>query len=394
MTTWIQFKGYFSETIHPEPVWVKTEDGLIQAIESNPPTDPDASIVKTGAYAMPLLSDSHVHFYMNPWPLEPKERIRPGSGEFEQEVQDAMNRLRKALRMGMGFVRDMGDPHGINLEVKKRVALDPQHYPALQVPGPAIHRPKRYGRFLGVKRASMEEVLELVDSLVTEDNVDFIKVVSTGIVDFEKQQMNQPPQYTVAELAAVVERAAQYDLSVASHCSGVDGIDINLDANVRFIEHAYFITPEQRARMAQSGQFWTPTFAPVYQQGHNDACGWSDPCRQSISEILHQHNEALQSGYNEGINILAGTDAGSPGVEIGEGLLVELKCMANSLPVADLLCMATAGNADALQHPGYRGRIAVGAPASFATYTAAPWEDFDQLGHPKGVWQNGEPVQL
>lgn len=394
MNTWIQFKGYFSETIQPGPCWIKIDGSRIQAIRTDPPEDPEATVINTDEYAMPLLSDTHVHFYMNPWPLNPKERVRPGSGEFEREVQDGLDRLRAALRMGLGFARDMGDPRGINLEIKKHVLKNPRQYPAIQVPGPAIHRPKRYGRFLGVKRESIEEVLDLVDSLATGNEVDFIKVVSTGIVDFEKQQMNQPPQYTANELAAVVERAARYNLPVASHCSGADGIDINLEARIDFIEHAYFIKPEQRTHLARSGQFWTPTFAPVYQQGNNDECGWSDVCRHSISEILSEHGKALQRGLAEGVNILAGTDAGSPGVEIGKGLLVELKCMATTLPIEDILRIATAGNADAVRHPGYTGRITVGSPASFATYKAAPWEDLEQLGQPSGVWQNGEAIQL
>ena len=394
MSFWIRCNGYFSTRPHPGPFWIGIADGRITAIRNKAPEEVDATVVESEeSYLIPLLSDTHVHCYMNPWPLNPKERVRPGSGEFEDEVQAGLQRLRTSLSQGLGFVRDMGDPFGINLEIKRRIAKEPLNYPAIQVPGPAIHRPKKYGRFLGVKRETLPEILILIDELANQEQVDFIKVVTTGIVDFAKQCMNQEPQFTVEELDAVVKRAAHHGLRVASHCSGDDGLDINLAAGVQFIEHAYFIRPDQLELMMQKGVHWTPTFAPVYQQAINPECGWDTDALHSMDEILSQHNHSLGKGHAQGVKVLAGTDAGSPGVAIGDGLSIELRNMARSLSNETVLGMATAVNADACQHPEYTGRIEVGHPASFATYAKAPWLELDQLPKPINIYYHGSTVK-
>ncbi len=391
MSFWIHTEGYFSERPHPGPFWIEVDGDKIGEIRTEAPSIDGAEIAKA-AFLLPLLSDTHAHVYMSPWPLNPDNRSKPGSGPIEDEARAATARLQGALAKGVGFVRDMGDPLGINLAVKRHALGSAEHFPAYQVPGPAIHRPKKYGRFLGVKRETMSEIHSLIDELVELYSIDFIKVVSTGIVDFATRQVKQAPQYTGQELGEVVSHATALGLKVASHCSGQEGIENNIEGSIQFVEHAYFVRQDQRRRMRDQGQCWTPTFAPVYQQAVNADCGWDHACKQSLDAILRDHNEAVQQGYSEGNKILAGTDAGSPGVDIGDGLFIELRCLAKSLPLVDVLKIATASNADACGHPQYTGRIETGHPASFAIYSKAPWLEISQLGNPSQVYQHGECI--
>ncbi|EDY82620.1 Amidohydrolase family, putative [Verrucomicrobiia bacterium DG1235] len=395
MNTYIRCDGYFSERSHHGPFWILIREGKIAEIRQSPPEDDsDSSLVDfpDGAYLLPLLADTHAHVYMNPWPLAPSERLHPGSQSFEIEVDDATERLGRALAKGIGFVRDMGDPLGINTAVKHRALNNPNRFPAYHIPGPAIHRPSKYGRFLGVMRKTMPEVHSLIDELVEKQNIDFIKVVSTGIVDFANRRVKQLPQFTRPELREVVDHAESIGLKVASHCSGEDGIDNNIEGGIHFIEHAYFIRPDQRQKLLDQSQYWTPTFAPVYQQAVNQACGWDARTRSSLYQILSDHNQAIAEGHAQGMKILAGTDAGSPGVDIGDGLIVELQSLALSIPFEEVLRIATAVNADACSHSQYTGRIAVGHSASFALYSRAPWQEPSQLGQPREVYQHGQLV--
>ncbi len=396
MKTYIRCDAYFSERPHFGPFWIEIDKDRFGEIRTEEPREECASILHADeeVYLLPLLSDTHAHVYMNPWPISPQERSTPGSRELDIEIEDGRCRLQTSLKKGIGLVRDMGDPFGINLAVKKRVVASPDDYPAYQVAGPAIHRPKKYGRFLGVKRETMEEVHALIDELAEKENVDFIKVVSTGIVDFAAHEVKQKPQYTAEELKEVVAHVESLGLRVASHCSGQEGIDNNIAAGIHFVEHAYFIRPDQRAKMRDQGQHWTPTFAPVYQQVAFGECGWDRVSRRNLWRILEEHNQAIVAGHAEGMNILAGTDAGSPGVSIGDGLFVELRSMARSVSSIETLRIATAANADACQHPGYTGRIREKDFASFSVYATAPWQDEAKLGSPLAVYQNGKAVSL
>jgi imidazolonepropionase-like amidohydrolase len=92
--------------------------------------------------------------------------------------------------------------------------------------------------------------------------------------------------------------------------------------------------------------------------------------------------------------VLAGTDAGSPGVEIGRGLHFELQCMAAArISAEQLLYMATIGNARALDAKHYAPTIEVGAPASFGLYARCPWRDIANLASLRQVWCSGRPVR-
>ncbi len=391
MDMWIQCDAYFSERPRHGPFWLRIAEGKLAEIRTE---QPDARACNLGAkaYLLPLLADTHAHVFMDPWPLAPSNRSRPGSEAWEVEVQNGLARLQGALAMGVGFVRDMGDPLGINVEVKRRALANATPCPAYQVPGPAIHRPKKYGRFLGVARETMPEIHALIDELVEQQGIDFVKVTSTGIVDFATRRVKQTPQYTAEELRAVVEHAESLGLRVASHCSGQEGIDNNIAAGVHFVEHAYLIRPDQQSRLRDQGQFWTPTFAPVYQQSVHEECGWDALTRRSLFQILAEHDAAVARGHLDGMRLLAGTDAGSPGVEIGAGLIIELQNMAHTIPWNNVLRTATAGNADACRHPGYTGRLDVGHPASFAVYAVPPWQDASQLGKPERVFLHGAPL--
>jgi imidazolonepropionase-like amidohydrolase len=391
--TWIHCDGYFSGAVHRGAHWIGCHGGRIVAIRATPPPGESRMSCHGRAFAIPLLADTHVHFYMQPWPVAATQRTPPGGKPFETEVADAIERVKLALADGIGFLRDLGDPHGINLEVRRRLSGDHVGAPELQVAGAGIHRPKKYGRYLGVMRETIPEIKEIISQFVDAQKVDFIKLVTTGIVSFEEKLVKQSPQFTVAELHELVEYAHALGKKVAAHCSGAVGLEIALVAGVDFIEHAYFITETQLRRLITNGLYWTPTFAPVHMQCVEPDAGWNEDVRRNISEILTEHNRMIALGVQVGAKILAGTDSGSPGVAMGRGLRTELACFARSgLRPEALLTMSTETAARACETKFYTGRIAVGEPASFALYEKAPWESILHLDSLVEVYSNGTRI--
>lgn len=394
-TRWIACHGWFSEHAHDGPAWLKIDDGVIAEITRTPPAaeQPGPGEHAEPLYAVPLLADTHVHVYMEPWPVDPAKRRPPGSDDFETEVARAIQRVDEALAQGMGLLRDMGDPHGINLETKRRLARRAAAAPELLVAGPGFHRPKKYGRYLGVAHERVASILAAIDQLHRDGEIDFVKVVTTGIVDFAEARVKQTPQYTIEELSAVVAHAHELGYKVASHCSGQEGIDLNLAAGVDFIEHAYFVREDQVDRMIAQGTRWTPTLAPVYAQRFHPECGWPEAVRASMDAILEQHAARVADARRRGAHILAGTDAGSPGVSMGAGLRIELERMAaGGIAPADLLKLATVDNAAALGATTYSPTLRVGGPASFGLYARCPWEDIRHLNTLRHVYSAGRRV--
>ena len=345
-------------------------------------------------YAAPLLADTHVHVYMQPWPVDPARRVPPGTKAFDEEVEDAIARADAALASGVGLLRDFGDPHGINIEVKQRLARRGTLAPELLVCGPGFHRPKKYGRFIGVARETVAEVCASIDELHRRGQIDFVKLVTTGIVDFAHCRVTQSPQFTAEELSQIVEHAHALGYKVGSHCSGEDGIDINIAAGVDFLEHGYFVREDQLDRMIEEGIAWTPTLAPVYVQGSHDEAAWSPEVRRNIEAILSDHAARIASAVERGGTVLVGTDAGSPGVEMGRGIHIELQRLATaSIPADKLLRMATVGNAAAVGHDVYTPLLEVGAPASFALYERCPWRDIRHLDSLRHVYVGGARIR-
>jgi len=172
-----------------------------------------------------------------------------------------------------------------------------------------------------------------------------------------------------------------------------EGIDINLAAGVDFIEHAYFVREDQIDRMVEQGACWTPTLAPVHAQADAE-CGWPDEVRRNIEAILDEHLARIGYAVSKAANVLVGTDAGSPGVEMGRGIRTELERMQSAgIPAEKLLRMATVGNARAMGAKDHAATLQIGAPASFVLYERCPWRDVRNLDSLRQVFVAGQRVR-
>ena len=135
-----------------------------------------------------------------------------------------------------------------------------------------------------------------------------------------------------------------------AHASGDIGVGYVIDGGVDTVEHGFFITNEQLARMRDKGISWVPTFTPVQAQlDHADIMGWTGTTLDHLSRILENHAASLQRAVAMGVNVLVGSDSGSCGVTHGTGLLYEMELLERAgMPTLDILCQVTHGNNSAL----------------------------------------------
>jgi imidazolonepropionase-like amidohydrolase len=306
----------------------------------------------------------------------------------------ARSRWPKILKFGVGAVRDAGDKHGVGLALAKdaREHADKRgSTPYIDSPGAAIHRRGRYGSFLAEPIEDFASAADCVAARVAA-GADRIKLLVSGIINFQAGRVTAPPQLSAAEVAALVEAARRHGRPTFAHASGVDGIENAIEGGVNTVEHGYFITCDQLAKMRDRRIGWVPTFAPVQLQIDRAAdLGWSGDVVGHLERIIEGHQKMLCHAHEIGVPVLAGSDAGSCGVPHGLGLLQELCHMERAgVSTMAVLRAATGVSAALLNIPEPVGRIAVDCRPRMILTRHSPAATVANLRRAKAIVFDGE----
>ena len=223
---------------------------------------------------------------------------------------------------------------------------------------------------------------------------DRIKMLVSGTIDFRAGAVTTAPQMPASEVTTIVEAATKYGRQTFAHASGTAGIDNSIDGHVTTIEHGFFATPQQLARMRDREIAWVPTFAPVQSQlDHADELGWNAGVVGHLKRIIDGHRKMLALAHTMGIKVLTGSDAGSCGVPHGIGLLNELCYMEQAgMPSMAVLQSATGASAAILAFAEPVGRLATGCRARFILARHDPLETVANLQNEKSVVFDGTSI--
>ena len=157
------------------------------------------------------------------------------------------------------------------------------------------------------------------------ETADELKILLTGIIDFEKGKVKGSVQFGIDALSLMVETAGQVGLRTFAHCSGIEGLQIAVGAGIGSIEHGFFMNRDVLKKMADKQIAWVPTVSPVYfQYKRPDLAGWNEKTVRGLDAILKNHFEHIALAFEMGVPVIAGSDAGSYGVPHGKGLVDEL----------------------------------------------------------------------
>jgi imidazolonepropionase-like amidohydrolase len=330
--------------------------------------------------ALPGLIEAHGHLVLEGAELDLESRKGHLKRPAEELLAAARGRARRLPRLGIVAMRDAGDRHGVGLALgREATGGAPEPLPYLESPGPVVHRRGCYGAFIGKGLGPGDGVEACVEERARA-GARRIKLMVSGIIDFERGAVTRPPQLSAADVQAITAAARRRGLPVFAHASGAAGIANAIAAQVESVEHGFFVTPEQLARMRDAGIAWVPTFSPVRQQlDHADTMAWSAATRDQLRRILDGHAESLRRAAALGVRVLAGSDAGSYGVAHGRGLLEELSLMESAgLPSGAVISAATGASAAHLGWQGL-GRLARGARARFVLAARSPLETVAHL---------------
>ncbi|MFA6311106.1 MAG: amidohydrolase family protein [Sterolibacterium sp.] len=340
--------------------------------------------VERGAFLMPGLVDAHVHLFLDGATTDGKLRSEHMKQPAEQLVAAARASARQALACGVTLVRDAGDRHGINHRIRDEARRSGSGLAQVRSGGIGIKRPKRYGAFMATDVADDLGIDETVRGQALSN--DEIKLILTGIIDFDAGAVTDEPQFDLEATRQVVASARAAGRKVFAHCSGAKGLSIAAAAGVGSIEHGFFMERAHLETMLENRVAWTPTFGPVYfQWAHPHWAGWSAQTVGNLRRILDEHARHLALAVDMGVTLLLGTDAGSMGVEHGRAVVEEIRnYLEAGLSLEQTLTAATASarrHFD-LDHP----TLGQGARFDAVLLDRDIFVDMDALLNPLKVW--------
>lgn len=342
--------------------------------------DPDATL-------LPGLIEAHAHLFLEGGELDLAKRAAYLKKTPDELLAAAKPRLEKLVRLGVTAVRDAGDKDGVGLALSKLYRSgDRPLMPYLESPGAAIHHRGRYGSFMGGAMEDYPSPAACVAARIAA-GADRIKLIPTGIINFQKGAVITEPQMTTDELKQFVTAATAANRQTFAHASGDAGIERVIESGVDSVEHGFFVREDQLVRMRDRQTAWVPTFAPVQLQvDHAARFGWDASVTGNLQRILDGHAASLVKAHAMGVLIVAGSDAGSCGVAHGLGFLYELELMERAgLPPLAVINAATGVSAGRLGFREKFGRIEPGYLSRFILTRHSPLAGVGNLRREKTV---------
>ena len=352
---------------------------------------PDLSLPEDTA--MPGVIEGHSHTFLEGAELAAEKRADYQKQDPQWLYEKAEARLHVLARLGVIAMRDGGDKDQVGLRLSRLTASKacPAFTAQVFSPGAGIHRQGRYGSFFGKPLEDYPNIESCVLAREAE-GADHIKIVPTGIINFAKGQVTAKPQFSVEEIRHFKLAANKVQKHVMAHASGDEGVGCAIEGGVDTVEHGFFITDDQLAKMRDRAISWVPTFTPVQEQlDHADLMGWTGETLDHLKTILENHARSLQKALALGVNVLVGSDSGSCGVAHGTGLFYEMELLEKAgMPSLDILCQATHGNNQALTNRQPYGSIEPGFKPRFLLTKNCPMVTVRNLLQEKWVVFDGE----
>lgn len=223
---------------------------------------------------------------------------------------------------GITFLRDGGDALGVSMRAKE---LASEYGIDYRTPIFAIHKEGHYGSIVGKSFATMREfndrVLEAKNA-----GADFIKIMTTGIMDFNAHGAVTGTPLDAAEVKEMVHIAHEEGLAVMSHTNGNYGVQAALSAGVDSLEHGNYMNEESLVMLAESDTVWVPTLVTV-----RNLLGDGRYEDDALKPIVESAEENIRKAFQLGVKVALGSDAGAYRVIHGKGIQDEVQAFVQIL---------------------------------------------------------------
>jgi imidazolonepropionase-like amidohydrolase len=360
---------------------------------SDAPETPDAEVVTTDT-VMPGMWECHGHFIgIYTANIEETFMTRPQLASM-RVTADA----RRALDAGFTSVREMGGLGAhLGRAIEEGQVIGPHVYGSGSMLSMTAGHGDAHGLDLGASRLAHSRAWgedNIVDGpdecragvrRMLRLGAKVIKIHASGGV---LSELDDPhlPQFSKAELEAIVDEATRMERLVGAHCHGKRGIMAALEAGVKTIEHGTFLDEEAAEAMKESDAVLVPTrFIVDLLVREGEERGMPAYAKAKIEMTAESHAEALALAVEKGVKVALGTDIWATGIwgRNGEELPLMVDCGMTPLQAIEA---ATANGPATLgpQAPN-SGQLIEGMDADVICVSGDPSSDVSILADPSNV---------
>ena len=362
-----------------------------------PENDNSVIIDLKDSTVMPGFIDLHVHIESE---YNPEKYLNEFTAEESEIAFSSLKFAKRTLMAGFTTVRDLGGS-GVNISLRNAINKGEVIGPRIFTAGKAIgttggHADPTNGwkKSIAGDPGPQDGVINGVDDArkaVRErykNGADVIKITATGgVMSIAKNGQN--PQFTVEEIKAICETANDYDMIVAAHAHGDEGIQRAVIGGVHTIEHGTLLSEESMKLMKQYGTYYVPTITAGKEVAANAKIpGYYDelvvPKALAIGPKIQSTTERA---YKAGVNIAFGSDAGV--FPHGKNAKEFVYMNEAGIPIIECLQAATIVNAKILSMETEIGQIEKGFIADIVATKLNPEDDISTLENVVFVMKEG-----
>ena len=360
---------------------------------SDAPDTPGADVIETDT-VMPGMWECHGHFigiYTANIPEAFMTRPQLTSMRVTRDAQ-------RALHAGFTSVREMG---GLGSFLSRAIDEGAVEGPNVYASGGMLSMTAGHGdshsldldvsRLLHSKAWGEDNIVDGPDQCragvrrMLRLGAKVIKIHASGGV---LSELDDPhlPQFSKAELEAIVDEAARMERIVGAHCHGKRGIMAAIEAGIKTIEHGTFLDDEAADAMVEVGAILVPTrFIVDLLNREGDERGLPEYAKAKMQMTAEAHADGIALAIEKGVKIAMGTDIWATGVwgRNAEELALMVDCGMTPLQAIE---MATANGPATLgpQAPN-TGQLRDGLDADVLCVAGDPSSDASVLADPTNI---------
>jgi imidazolonepropionase-like amidohydrolase len=369
----------------------------------------DAQVIDLGdATLSPGFMDAHTHLTLDYSGNYNERRLKELELNVSEMAYESLSRARLTLEAGFTSVRDVGsritnthDFPDVSLRnaINRGLVEGPRMLVATHGIGATGGHFDPFGGFRDMLLGRQpdwtdgiadgpEEIRKAVRYEV-KNGADVIKAAVSGGVLSLKDEVDVP-QFSPAEMAALVDEAHRLRKKVAVHCHGDKAGHDAIMAGVDSIEHGSFLKPETLNLMKGKGTYLTPTLlATEYIMPRLKA--YPATVQAKARAAAGARSEMFRNAVKIGVKISFGTDAGV--FPHGENAKEFALMTSFGMKPIDALLSATSIDADLLGVAADRGTLEKGKLADIIAMPGDPTSDITVTERVSFVMKDGKIVK-
>lgn len=223
----------------------------------------------------------------------------------EDYIQKVLHTYRD---LGYTYLRDGGDRWGVGKRARELAAPMGITY---RTPLSPLCKEGCYGAFIGESFQNELEFARLAEKQ-KKNGADFIKIMISGLMDFDNPGKLMQTGPTEREIAYMVSISRDLGMAIMAHCNGEKAAIAAAKAGVDSIEHGAYLSEEALGAMREANVVWVPTLSTI-----GNLLGKGRYPDKGVEEILESALVNVKAYKDLGGLVACGSDAGAWAVPHG-----------------------------------------------------------------------------